>query len=948
MAVQGIAFTRDACSIDVTPFGLSLVGAASHNVSTAQPDAEAFVERVRALTPDVVIMCGQSPMVASVLSAAQARDVNARAWLATPVLTESRSSSLGALFSTALLDVVTDTGAINFATTRLAGDTSCDIFTPFGCPRALAANYSAAFGQPLPTEATAVFAALGTLVQAITSAGSVDPAVIAATMRGRYFDTVFGRVVLGYGSRQNNGPIVVRQARVAGVGAGGVILPQALSDVAVVLPLEHASGALVYPAPTWGSLRCAAAGGCGEGGVCGDDGACLCRAGFSGARCSTAFGLPLFIAGLSVGGLAMAGGAAWLAAWCARRRDAQRLAAEERTRKAADDAAAGMHTRVLAWALHEQGNPLHVLSAVAEEAAGGFMPPARALRTIISMAGRLRRVLDDMAALLLGPRVLLSSPLQVSDFSPDDLLRDVTHRLQRMYGVVTVLSPGSGALCGAPAATPGAVVAAAPLSSVRLQTDPLRLYQLLVQCGAAITEAASTQRDGSHVRGCTLVLTANVHLPPSTSDATSRLPASAASRYTATEALPWRAATLIVRGMVEAGDARAVGGATHVAARPGSDVTTVTFHSRGTSAGTSSNGVSSDAGGSQSAAGASSTGGPVTMPLPHNGGAGGVLPPTAGVGATVSPTQPPPARGAAGSAHPHSPPARDEGAEGVTAGLPMLPPLAMLQPADCVALATVMGGALDLNIVGGHFSLTLPLPAVEALGSGSSADRSDVEVDVASNALGPPHGVPSTTRLAAAPGSASRRTSTPRRMDALTSAWPLETSSGGDGGPVGTPMAGAATLEPPATPVSTGDEGDLPAAAGAGAPALAAARHPRRVLVIDDEVAAGKLAARAAARAGWGADVLLDAADVPWADVARLSAQYDLILLDIVMKRSNGVDACRRLRAAGCGVRVVAMTANTGAADVALYRAAGFDGLLGKPFAASELRCILEGGKGWE
>lgn len=114
-----------------------------------------------------------------------------------------------------------------------------------------------------------------------------------------------------------------------------------------------------------------------------------------------------------------------------------------------------------------------------------------------------------------------------------------------------------------------------------------------------------------------------------------------------------------------------------------------------------------------------------------------------------------------------------------------------------------------------------------------------------------------------------------------------------------------------------------------------------RVLIVDDEAATGKLAARVAGRAGW------DAEDLPWDAAGELGDRYRLVLLDIVMKRSDGVAACRRLRAAGCGARVVAMTANTGAGDVATYRAAGFDGLLGKPFGAEELRRVLEGSGGW-
>lgn len=58
---------------------------------------------------------------------------------------------------------------------------------------------------------------------------------------------------------------------------------------------------------------------------------------------------------------------------------------------------------------------------------------------------------------------------------------------------------------------------------------------------------------------------------------------------------------------------------------------------------------------------------------------------------------------------------------------------------------------------------------------------------------------------------------------------------------------------------------------------------------------------------------------------------YHYVMLDIVMVRTNGDEACRQLRAAGYRMPVFAVTANTDAASVSQYLADGFDLVLAKP-----------------
>jgi len=59
-----------------------------------------------------------------------------------------------------------------------------------------------------------------------------------------------------------------------------------------------------------------------------------------------------------------------------------------------------------------------------------------------------------------------------------------------------------------------------------------------------------------------------------------------------------------------------------------------------------------------------------------------------------------------------------------------------------------------------------------------------------------------------------------------------------------------------------------------------------------------------------------------------------LILLDIQVRPYNGYEMLAMLRADPryAGTRIVALTANVMASDVEKMKAAGFDGLIGKPF----------------
>jgi len=71
--------------------------------------------------------------------------------------------------------------------------------------------------------------------------------------------------------------------------------------------------------------------------------------------------------------------------------------------------------------------------------------------------------------------------------------------------------------------------------------------------------------------------------------------------------------------------------------------------------------------------------------------------------------------------------------------------------------------------------------------------------------------------------------------------------------------------------------------------------------------------------------------------LAAPPARYDAVLMDMSMPVLGGVAATAALRAAGCGVPVVAMTANASDADRDACLGSGMDGHLVKPVLPGRL-----------
>lgn len=72
------------------------------------------------------------------------------------------------------------------------------------------------------------------------------------------------------------------------------------------------------------------------------------------------------------------------------------------------------------------------------------------------------------------------------------------------------------------------------------------------------------------------------------------------------------------------------------------------------------------------------------------------------------------------------------------------------------------------------------------------------------------------------------------------------------------------------------------------------------------------------------------------------SADYDLIILDVMMPKKNGYDVCRELRQRGYDTAILMLTAKTQVIDRVVGLKLGADDYLNKPFDPSELLARVE------
>jgi two-component system, OmpR family, response regulator len=112
-----------------------------------------------------------------------------------------------------------------------------------------------------------------------------------------------------------------------------------------------------------------------------------------------------------------------------------------------------------------------------------------------------------------------------------------------------------------------------------------------------------------------------------------------------------------------------------------------------------------------------------------------------------------------------------------------------------------------------------------------------------------------------------------------------------------------------------------------------------RVLVVEDEVKMAALIRRGLSEQGLAVDVVGSGEDA-LAKVAS-SADYDAIVLDVMLPGIDGFETCRRLRADGIWVPVLMLTARGALEDRVAGLDGGADDYLTKPFSFAELLARL-------
>ena len=111
-----------------------------------------------------------------------------------------------------------------------------------------------------------------------------------------------------------------------------------------------------------------------------------------------------------------------------------------------------------------------------------------------------------------------------------------------------------------------------------------------------------------------------------------------------------------------------------------------------------------------------------------------------------------------------------------------------------------------------------------------------------------------------------------------------------------------------------------------------------RILIAEDEQDLNQLLKRRLKEAGYSADACFDGAAV---FDYLLGAEYDALVLDIMMPKLDGVQVVKRLRREGNSVPVLLLTARDSIEDRVAGLDAGADDYLIKPFAFEELLARL-------
>jgi len=114
----------------------------------------------------------------------------------------------------------------------------------------------------------------------------------------------------------------------------------------------------------------------------------------------------------------------------------------------------------------------------------------------------------------------------------------------------------------------------------------------------------------------------------------------------------------------------------------------------------------------------------------------------------------------------------------------------------------------------------------------------------------------------------------------------------------------------------------------------------KHILIVDDEEHLADALAHNLQFEGFSTTIAYDGEE--GLSLAR-TIQFDLVILDIMMPKLDGLEVCRRLRATGSRVPILFLTAKAADADRLLGLKVGADDYVAKPFLLEELILRIHG-----
>jgi two-component system, OmpR family, response regulator len=111
-----------------------------------------------------------------------------------------------------------------------------------------------------------------------------------------------------------------------------------------------------------------------------------------------------------------------------------------------------------------------------------------------------------------------------------------------------------------------------------------------------------------------------------------------------------------------------------------------------------------------------------------------------------------------------------------------------------------------------------------------------------------------------------------------------------------------------------------------------------RVLIVEDDIPLASALRRGLRAEGMVADVAVKGEDALW---MASSAEFDAVVLDVMLPGIDGFETCRRLRDEGVWTPIIMLTARDAVEDRVQGLDAGADDYLVKPFSLAELLARL-------